>query len=134
MKKQTLLLMLALLLSISGYAQKTTLDVSITNQVVPALLRNQDNNVLCINIKNPGDRELTLSAITLSLKGTDNLERHSIPAAIRHRRLFVFPSGCGVRKNSRACGFGDFQRTANFITRNNYFWASVTPLPPQPDY
>ena len=122
MKKQTLLLMLALLLSISSYAQKTTLDVSITNQVVPALLRNQDNNVLCINIKNPGDRELTLSAITLSLKGTDNLKD------IQYLRLYATGASLSFRPD---VVFGKTAEPAASVT----FRGQQTLLPgPQPDY
>lgn len=129
MKKQTLLLMLALLLSISGNAQKSTLDVSITNQVAPAFIRVQDNNVLCIKIKNPGDRELTVGSITLSLKGTDNLKD------IKHLRLYTTGASPDFRpdvifgKTTEPAASVTFKGQQTLFPGDNYFWASVTLSP-----
>lgn len=129
MKKQTLLLMLALLLSITGNAQKTTLDVSITNQVAPAFIRNQDNNILCIKIKNPADQEITVSAITLSLKGTDNLKD------IKSLRLYttgaspVFRPDVIFGKTAEAAASITFKGQQTLFPGDNYFWASVTLVP-----
>lgn len=129
MKKQTLLLMLALLLSISGNAQKSTLEASITNQVAPAFIRVQDNNVLCIKIKNPGDRELTVGSITLSLKGTDNLKD------IKHLRLYTTGAAPAFRpdvifgKTAEPAASVTFKGQQTLFPGDNYFWASVTLSP-----
>lgn len=129
MKKQTVLLMLAFLLSLSGIAQKSALEVSITNQVVPAFIRNQDNNILCIKIKNPGDRELTVDAMALSLKGTDNLKD------IKYLRLYATGASPDFRpdvifgKTAEPAASVTFKGRQTLFPGNNYFWASVTLAP-----
>lgn len=129
MKKQTLLLAVAVFLFTGGYAQKTPLNVNITNEVKPAFIRNPDNNILSIKINNPSDKEISVNRISLSLKGSKNMED------IKHIRLY----STGTSKDFRPdVLFGQTKQAAPLITfkgqqtlqpGDNYFWASVSLSP-----
>ena len=129
MRKQLLTFMAALLLCGSGYAQRVTLNAELSNQVAPALIRNQDNNILCIKINNPSDREVVVNAISLSLKGSDDLQD------IEKVRLYFtgasnnFTPGVLFGKSMQAAASLTFKGQQTLQPGDNYFWASVTLRP-----
>lgn len=129
MKKRILLFTTAILLCGSSFAQQTTLSANITNQVAPAFIRNPDNNILSIKINNPSKEEVTLNSISLSLKGSDNLQD------IEYIRLYFTGTSGSFRpdvmfgKSMPAAASLTFKGQQTLQPGDNYFWASVTLRP-----
>lgn len=131
MNKITLYFTLFSLLMASCSAPESSLNVHVSKQIVPVLVRAGENPVLTIRIDNNTGKEVPVKSVTLTTEGMDKNRQDTISlyftgTSDRFSPLVLF--GNTVTGHSQASFRGDQVLKPG----SNYFWASMRIAPETP--